>query len=271
MTTSSCEPDAWALIARGHALSSAIVTLREHARRFYYDVMLSGRACPQCGRSVVMLRDGSCRCTACNVMFDPTIAFQRCLRCGGAPRVRIRRYECSACGEEVVSTFLFDGLVFDAEYFRRKMAEHRKREAERRERVRLMLADTRSPALEDLEIHCAAANDLFMALDGLTSLTAVSPPLPSRERFDLLRYETHITAFLGTIERPFERIPPLSDDALLDRIWRFIAIVFLAHAGTVRLRQVGAAIWVTPHEADRKRQDIPGDVENADRVEGLAS
>ena len=50
--------------------------------------------------------------------FDPTIAFQRCTACDGRIGLQIRRYRCRKCGSEVVSRFLFDGLVFNAEYFR---------------------------------------------------------------------------------------------------------------------------------------------------------
>lgn len=271
MTPSQNDGTGREMIARAFEVASAVSLLREHARTFYYEVLLSGRVCLKCGSAVVILRDGQCRCRACDVVFDPTIAFQRCLRCGGTPRIRIRRYECISCGEEIVSSFLFDGLVFDADYFRQKVAEHRQRESERREHVRLLLADSRSPVLEDLEIDEMAAGDLFAAVDAALSIRSGEPPWEPREAFDLKRYEMHIKVFLGTIERPFERIPPLSDDALLDRVWRFIAIVFLAHAGGVRLRQAGATIWVIPHEADGKRQGISGDVAAADRVEGLAS
>lgn len=271
MTPSPCDGAGRDLIACAVEVASAVSVLREHARTFYYDVMLSGYCCPHCDGLILMLRDGQCRCSACDVVFDPTIAFQRCLRCGGTPRIRIRRYECDACGEEVISSYLFDGLVFDADYFRQRMAEHRQRDADRRERVRLLLADSRSSALEDLEIDELAVGDLFAAIDAAVLIRPDAMPWGPREVFDLHQYETHIKAFLGAIERPFERIPPLSNDALLDRVWRFIAIVFLAHAGSVRLRQAGATIWVIPHEADGEGQGISGDATDADRVEGLAS
>lgn len=271
MTPSPCDGTGRDLIACAVEVASAVSVLREHARAFCYDVMLSGFCCPHCDGPILMLRDGQCRCSTCDVVFDPTIAFQRCLRCGGTPRIRIRRYECSTCDEEIISSFLFDGLVFDADYFRQKMADHRQRAADRCERVRLLLADSRSPALEDLEIDELAVGELFAAIDATVSIKPGEMICGPREAFDLHQYETHIKAFLGTIERPFERIPPLSDDALLDRVWRFIAIVFLAHAGSVRLRQAGATIWVIPHEADGEGQGISGDAADADRVEGLAS
>lgn len=53
----------------------------------------------------------------------------------------MRRYECAGCGTEIASRFVFDGLVFDANYFGQRMAEHRRRRREQRERVRQMLAE----------------------------------------------------------------------------------------------------------------------------------
>jgi hypothetical protein len=56
-----------------------------------------------------------------------TPAFQRCDACGGELAVAIRRYRCRQCGADATLRFLFDGLVFDAEYFRQKMYECRSR------------------------------------------------------------------------------------------------------------------------------------------------
>ena len=258
------------IVASASHLSDRVQVYREQARAFFHAVMLLGHRCPDCEGPLAAIRDGWCRCMVCGRELDPTLAFQQCDHCGGAPRIRIRRYECSACSAEIISGFFFDGLVFDVEYFRQKMAEHREREAERRERVRQLLAGTRSPALEDLEINGSDASDLFMMLDAMVAPGIVIPASTPREQFNLQRYETHIQACLGTIEVPFDRIPPLSGNAFLDRVWRFIAIVFLAHAGAVRLRQAGTTIWVIPHEADGERQAVPGDLENADGIEGLA-
>lgn len=272
MNPSSCDGTGRDLIAAAFEVTAAVESFREHARWFYYQVMLSGYACSRCHQgSIEMLKDGQCRCRSCAGVFDPTAAFQRCLQCGGAARIRVRRYECEACGEEIISAFLFDGLVFDADYFRSRMAEHREREADRRERVRVMLAGSRSPTLDPVEIDDAALRDLVASLNTLTKPSATLFPIAPREEFDLNRYEAHVKACLGAIETPFERIPPLSDDALLDRVWRFIAIVFLAHAGAIRLRQNGSTIWVMPNEVDRERQGVSGNPARADRIEGLAS
>ena len=117
------------------------------ARAFFYRVVLCRHACPECGRGLEMIGESRCRCRACRRDIDPTVAFQRCTACGGQPRLRIRRYKCTGCGSDIDSRFMFDGLVFDADYFRQKMAESRHRRYEQRERVRQMLAESRSADL----------------------------------------------------------------------------------------------------------------------------
>ena len=57
----------------------------------------------------------------------------------------------------------------------------------------------------------------------------------------------------------FDEIPPLEDDARRDRIWRFVAIVFMAHAGAIEIWQEGEAIMVMQHVHDREGQGVPGE------------
>ena len=63
-------------------------------------------------------------------------------------------------------------------------------------------------------------------------------------------------------------IPPLSENLRKDLIWRFIAVIFLAHDGIVDVRQNRQDILVKKHETNRKRQDILGELEEADGIEG---
>lgn len=256
------------IIELAFRMSERVQGFREQVRRFFYEVMLSGRACPQCDGRLEMISDSRSRCAGCGAIQDPTIAFQRCPSCGGKPKVRIRRYVCGACGADIDSQFLFDGLVFDAEYFRQKVAESRERKRELRERVRQMLAGSRSNAIQLERLEPADASDLFQAIDSLT-LESFAAALPlSRNRFDLRRYEAHIQAHLRLIPLSLEQIPPLSEDTRLDRVWRFITLIFLAHAGIVQIWQQGDTIMVIPRETDREGQSIPGDFEEADGVEG---
>ncbi|MFC1794741.1 hypothetical protein ACFL3Q_14275, partial [Planctomycetota bacterium] len=53
-----------------------------------------------------------------------------------------------------------------------------------------------------------------------------------------------------------------------DLIWRFIAVIFLAHAGIIDVWQQGQNIIVIKHETNRKRQDVLGELEEADGIQG---
>ena len=50
-------------------------------------------------------------------------------------------------------------------------------------------------------------------------------------------------------------------------IWRFIAVIFLDHAGVIDVMQHGQEILVMKHETNRERQNVPGELEESDRIE----
>lgn len=249
-------------------MAESVNVFHGQARTYFYEVVLSGHPCPKCLGPTRMDGEGRCACQTCNATLDPTAMFQRCSSCEGPPRLRVRRYVCGDCGQEIRSRFLFDGLVFDAEYFRKKMAEHRERKQQLRERVSEMLAGTTSGAIEIGPIEGADHEGLFAALNAMT-LEAFAGSLPEfRDRFDLSRYQTHIRAQLQAIPINLNQIPPLSENTRLDRVWRFVAIIFLANAGLIDIRQEGDMILVMQREIDREGQAIPGDLEEADGDEG---
>lgn len=255
------------IVEAAFRLSDATKGFAQRVRQFYYEVMLSGHACERCGGSLEMAGEGKSRCSGCQATLDPTLVFQRCSDCGGTPKLKIRRYVCGDCGQGIRSRFLFDGLVFDAEYFRQKMAEHRERKQQLRERVSQMLAGTRSGAIEIGPVESTDHEGLFAALNGMT-LEAFASSLPElRDRFDLPRYQTHIQAHLKAIPINLNQIPPLSENTRLDRVWLFVAVIFLAHAGLIDVRQEGDMILVMQRETDREGPTIPGDLEEADGVE----
>ena len=111
--------------------------------------------------------------------------------------------------------------------------------------------------------------DLVAVLNSLSAGVASPLRLAPREEFNLRRYEAHVQAHLRTIPIMFDEVPPLSENTLYDRVWRFIAILFLAQAGAIRVWQEGPTIWVMTYEVDRERQAIPGDVEDPHGVEGV--
>ena len=225
-------------------MAAAVQQLFAKAKRFYYLVMLFGHRCPKCNGSLTMVAEGRCKCESCKYEFDPTIEFQRCSSCSGIPVLRVRRYQCRKCGSDIKSMFLFDGLVFDSRYFCRKMAESRKRKKQQRQRVQEMLAQCRSGPLA-LEAHdLNSVPGLIDALNGLTTGTEVSIPVELKGKFDLNRYQRHIKSYLDTEPTDLREIPPLITNLRLDLIWRFIAAIFLDHAGMINVYQQDRNIWV---------------------------
>jgi hypothetical protein len=163
---------------------------------------------------------------------------------------------------------VFDGLVFDAHYFREKVAEYRQRKREQRERVRQMLAQARSGSIQPLPLELGTIPGLAVALDSLTAGQDMLLTWQPRGGFDLTRYQSHVQAHIGAVALTLDEIPPLSADARLDRIWRFIAIIFLAHAGLIEAWQDGPVVMVMQREADGEGQDVPGDIEDVNGVKG---
>jgi len=191
-----------------------------------------------------MIDEGRCRCGSCSYEFDPTVEFQRCSSCGGIPLLRVRRYQCRKCGVDIRSAFLFDGLVFDSGYFCRKMAESRQRKKEQKQRVREMLEQCRSEPVTFDAPDLNSIAGLIDALNGLTSGIDVTIPIELKSKFDLDLYQRHIESFLDTEPTNLREIPPISENLRLDLIWRFIAAIFLDHAGVINVYQQDQNIWV---------------------------
>ena len=248
-------------------MTAAVQQLFMKAKRFYYLVMLFGRRCPKCNGPLTMVAAGRCTCRSCRYAFDPTVAFQRCLVCGGIPVLRVRRYQCGKCGGDITSRFLFEEIAFDADYFRQKMAESRRRKNKRRERVRQMLAECRSGPLSLDGPDLSSVPGLIEALNSLTKDLEASLPLAWKDQFDLSRYQRHVASHVGDLPTDLRDIPPLIDNLRLDLIWRFIAAIFLDHARSVTVYQQDQTIWVIKYD-DREGQDLSGGIEEADGLEG---
>ena len=257
------------IIDRARQLEQAVADLRNHAKRFYYEVMLLGHRCPACRSEMVMMKEGLCGCTRCPHQCDPTLTFQRCLACGGTPHLKVSRYRCSDCDGDIPSRFLFDGIVYDRDYFRIKMAESRMRSQEQqaeRHEVSVMHTVPRSNATIPPPIDLESVPGLTEALDGLSASARAEATMwlelardMGANGFDLSRYETHLQAHIGPIEVCFDDIPALNADRpRLDRIWRFIAMIFLAHGGYLAMYQEDQEIWVkSKNETHREGPTIP--------------
>ena len=255
------------LVHLSFEMAAAVRQFLERARHFYYIVMLFGCRCPKCHGPLRMVAEGGCRCEACRYEFDPTVAFARCSSCGGVPVLKVRRYQCRQCGGEIRSPFLFDGIVYDAPYFCRMMAQSRRRKAELKRRVQEMLADCRSDPLTLGVMDLASVPGLAAALDGLTGGLEQIASWELRNGFDLERYQRHIADCLTTGSKELRQMPALIDNPRLDLVWRFIAVIFLEQAGLVHTHQEGLTIWVMQVD-DRERQDISGRAQDADGCEG---
>ena len=199
-------------------MAAAVQNFFGKARRFYYMVMLLGHRCPKCNNSLSMIAESICRCNLCKFEFDPTVEFQRCLQCSGVPVLRVRRYYCKDCSSEVRSRFLFDTLPFEREYFKGKMAESRQRKKEQMERVRKMLAESRSA---DLPLQIADLSDMPGLMEALNSLTAgmdTGSAIQTGDEFDLRRYERHIQAYIQDFPVNLMDIPPQNENSRKDVI-----------------------------------------------------
>ena len=113
------------------------------------------------------------------------------------------------------------------------MAESRQRKKEQVERVRQMLAQSRSSKLPMEIVDFNAVPSLLDALNSLTAGTEADFDVELRDRFDLKRYESHIEAHIGDFPVSLYEIPQLTENPRKDLIWRFIAVIFLAHTGIV--------------------------------------
>jgi hypothetical protein len=100
----------------------------------------------------------------------------------------------------------------------------------------------------------ASVPGLLDTLNALTAMPELAAWAPLIQKFDLDRYEAHLVAHIGAHERRFDDLPPLDANPRLDRIWRFIAIIFMAHAGLIHVRQQGSTILVVKaDETDAER------------------
>ena len=214
-----------------------------------------------------MIAEGKCRCDQCSFQFDPSEEFQRCNCCGGKIKLRIRRYQCQKCGQDMRSRFLFDGRVFDSQYFKVKMLQSRQRRKDLRKKVREMLAETRSDPLPLDVLDLSSVPGLLGALNSLTVNMGIEYVQEAKSQFDLNRYQSHIQAYIKDHSIDLRDIPALIEDYRKDLIWRFIAAIFLAHVRLIDIWQVDNTIMVQKHEIDREGCEFSGTHQDADGFE----
>lgn len=229
------------MIAAGDRVLCRVSALRTKARSLFYAAMLLQRECASCGTcDLEMIRDGWCRCRACGNEFDPTLRFQFCAACDTSLILKRRHYWCPHCRQPVKSLFCLDSAVFAPTYFRDMMRESRERKQEEVNRIREMLAISRSsayfpddpPIPDDLnDMGEALSHFLGSATDSCEAGTDATP------LFDIDRYRHHIRELILGCVVDFEGVSSLLDDVRLDRVFRFIAVVFMDHSGELRIEQ----------------------------------
>jgi chromatin segregation and condensation protein Rec8/ScpA/Scc1 (kleisin family) len=155
--------------------------------------------------------------------------------------------------------------TFDSDYFAQKMNEARaRRKEERMRRIGEMLAQRSDPLVFDEPIRLDAVQGLTEALNGL-----VNSPVPieiihaflGREDFDLERFQNHILNSLGNTITSFDDLPPLLDEERKNRVYMFIALVYLFHYRKIILGQEGERLWVRRNEAYEQGSGISESVE----------
>lgn len=205
-----------------------------------------------------MICDGLCQCINCQKQVDPTVEFQHCAGCGGKPVLVASRYQCEACESIIDSIFRLEPIRFDDAYFSQAMARHRQRRMYLRKQLLEQLRNGLSRSVLLPAANLDLCPGLAADLDQLTEHQ--SPPevniQQSGDDFDLAQYEKHIIDSLSSGLHDFEDIPPINDSPV-DRVRRFVAAVFLDHAGQLTIQQDGSYIELYLHETHRKRHRIP--------------
>ena len=242
------------LIRRIFGVIGRVKSFKEQARQFYFEVILSSYSCPVCGGLLQMTDTSECSCS-CGKILDPTLTFQKSSCCSAKLTRKTFHYICSCCHKTVPSRFLFDEKIFDKQYFREMMRESRERSKSKKEQLKRLLADSRSNALtivEDpnLESVPGLVEDLN-ALIQAESDEAGQWVFEEKPRFSMDDYRNHINSILNWDGISFSEIVPLIDDIRIDRIWRFITLVYMQQDQEVNLSQQGQDILVKRvcHEA----------------------
>lgn len=252
------------IIACAFDIERAVKAFCNRVRVFYYKVVLAGFICPECNGKLSMIAEGLCRCDRCKKEFDPTTEFQNCSYCGGVAKIKQSRYFCSDCGSVIISKFLFYGRVYDRQYFAEKMAKSREKKKLKKEKIKQEMIDQRSGVLETVISDFSGISDIFAAIDDLAKGVKPDIKLPQTDQFDIHRYESHLQSHIREFGVNLRDIPPLHENKRKDLIWRFIAAIFLAHAGIIEITQDGFDIILRKNETYRKRQGISGEIEDAD-------
>ena len=235
------------LVRRIREVLGRIAVFKERAREYYFEVMLSAHQCPACGGRLRMTGQSRCACSCGNIL-DPTLAFQKSSCCGARLIRKTFHYACSKCLGIVPSRFLFDERLFDRAYFREMMQKSRSRAKEKREEVRRLLAESRSGVLPLMEEPCIdSVPGLIKDLNDFIREGSIGMgefAFDPERSFRMDHYREHILSILGWDSMLFSNMTPLTEDSHLDKIWRFITLIYMENDREVELTQHGSDLRV---------------------------
>jgi hypothetical protein len=144
------------------------------------------------------------------------------------------------------------------------MQTSRERAKSKREELKRLLAGSRSGPLPILiEPSLDSVPGLVQDLDDFIGTQGFGTCDFSSEvngGFSMQKYREHILSSLGSGSRAFCGIEALIEDCRLDRIWRFVTLVFMQQDGEVVLSQYGNDLLVERvcDEANGEGQGLPG-------------
>ena len=201
-----------------------------------------------------MADQSECSCV-CGHRFDPTLAFQVSPCCMKTLTRKTFHYACSGCHKIVPSRFIFDERLFDAEYFREMMQDSRRRAMVKKEEVRKLLAESRSGELtlkDDPDFD--AIPELFKDLDMFIQNNAYQlsdGAFDLKSGFDMTPYRNQTLSLLSQSPIRFSSITPIPGDDRLDKVRRFITLIFMDNDREVNIQQHGndLLIWRRQDEA----------------------
>jgi len=132
----------------------------------------------------------------------------------------------------------------DSTYFAEKMRERRRQKKERLERLRALIPRRQCwEEPESLAPEGGGEADAFLTAllaetrDVQPAILSMARWLAKRASFDLDAAQQHLLAHIEPAGTNLRHLPPLVDDSRLDLIFKFIAAVFLQHAGVIQIHQ----------------------------------
>jgi len=221
---------------------------RERARHFFQAVVLLPYACPRCEGKLSMTSPSRAKCRNCGHELDPTTTFQRSPCCGSVLRLARHHYVCTSCRTVVPSHFLFVERVFDASYFRERMAESRERIRRRREVLRRLMVREQSGQLLLTDAPTTdLVDELFTQLDAFVRMPeATLDTFWEHGGFSIEAYRDHLRTSMAGCVRRFNAFPSLHANRRTDRALRFVALVYMEHDREIVLHQREGDILVIP-------------------------